>query len=92
MPKKASKPREMSAEEFLRMMKEYGRASYSDEELLKAFLNEARRDVFQGVGRVFLNEFCKWYGCTPEHVLSILKASGLKWRYDPAYRIVYVEF
>jgi len=95
MPKKAFKAEAEasfgSVEEFLKAVKECGRAEYSDGELLKALLNEARRDCFQGVGRVFLSEFSRWYNCKPERVVSLLKASGLRWRFGPTDDIVLIS-
>lgn len=80
------------AEAFLRVARESASREYSDEELLRALVKEAKCDCFQNVGRVFLNEFCEWYKCTPERVISLLRKSDLKWRYDPGNRIVLINF
>lgn len=82
----------MSPEEFLKRIRECGRVEYSDEELLRAVVKEAKCDCFQGVGRIFLGEFSKWYNCTPERVVALLKSSGLKWRFGPTENIILIEF
>lgn len=61
------------------------------EEILDALLREARRDCFQGVGRVNLTDLAKRLGCQPEQAIAALKGSGLEWRLDPSGRIVLIR-
>jgi len=72
-----------SAEEFLRKITSPPDGGMGDEDLLEAILREARRDFFCGVGRVFLDEFAGWYGCSRERIIDVLRRSGRKWRLDP---------
>lgn len=69
-----------------------GKNVYNDAELLAAIVKEAKRDFFMGVGRVFLDEFTKWYNCTPERVIHVLKSSLLKWRYGSTNNIILINF
>ena len=64
---------------------------YTDEELLKAIVKDARNDYFCGTGRVFISEFTKWYGCSRERLLSVLEKSNLKWRLDPNEVVVLID-
>ncbi|MEM2687506.1 MAG: hypothetical protein QW796_04065 [Thermoproteota archaeon] len=85
-------PEADEAKALLRVARGLVDREYSDEELMRALVKEAKCDCFQNVGRVFLNDFCRWYNCTPERVISILGKSGLKWRYDPGSQIVLINF
>jgi len=52
-----------------------------DPETLKTtIINYAAKDIFDGVGRVFLNEFTKTFNVTIEEVLAALKESGYEHR------------
>jgi hypothetical protein len=64
---------------------------YTDEELLKAVVKEAQNDYFCGTGRIFINEFTKWYGCSRERLLGVLERSQLKWRLDPNGVVVLIN-
>jgi len=71
------------AEEYLARLRAWSsKPEYTDEELLKAIVKEARSDYFCGTGRIFIDEFCRWYGCTRERLFAVLDKSGLKWRPD----------
>ena len=71
------------AKEYLAKLRAWSsKPEYTDEELLKAIVKEARSDYFCGTGRIFIEEFCRWYGCTRERLFAVLDKSGLKWRPD----------
>lgn len=48
--------------------------------LQKMILRWARRDFFNGVGRIFLDEFSKAYGVTEQEVVSTLKEMGCEFQ------------
>ncbi|MEM2189411.1 MAG: hypothetical protein QXO15_04375 [Nitrososphaerota archaeon] len=60
-------------------------------EILGTLLKEARRDCFQGVGRVNLADLAGRLGCQPEQILSALRGSGLEWRLDPSGRAILIR-
>jgi hypothetical protein len=64
---------------------------YTDEELLRAIVKEARNDYFGGTGRIFISEFTKWYRCSRERLLNVLEKSPLKWRLDPNGVVVLIN-
>ncbi len=82
----------MEAKEyFAKLMDWYSKREYSDEELLRAILKDARNDYFCGVGRIFINEAVKYYNCTRERLVKVLNASGLKWWFGPGGTTILIE-
>jgi len=80
------------SKEYLAKLRAWSsKPEYTDEELLRAIVKEARSDCFCGTGRIFINEFCKWYGCTRERFFAVLEKSGLKWRPDPNGVVVLIN-
>jgi hypothetical protein len=77
--------------EYFAKLRACSRREYTDDELLKAIVKDARNDCFCGTGRIFISEFTKWYGCSKERLLSVLEKSSLKWRLDPNEAVVLID-
>jgi hypothetical protein len=87
----ARQPTGDEVKEYFAKLRACSKPEYTDEELLKAIIKDARNDYFCGTGRVFISEFTKWYGCSKERLLSVLEKSNLKWRLDPNEVVVLID-
>jgi hypothetical protein len=87
----ARQPTDDEVKKYFAKLRSYSKPEYTDEELLKAIVKDARNDYFCGTGRIFISEFTKWYGCSRERLLSVLEKSNLKWRLDPNEVVVLID-
>jgi hypothetical protein len=89
--REARQPTGDEVKEYFAKLRSCSKPEYTDEELLKAIVKDARNDYFCGTGRIFISEFTKWYGCSKERLLSVLEKSNLKWRLDPNEVVVLID-
>ena len=83
--------RDETDEYFAKLRRWGSKPEYTDDELMRAVLKEAKNDCFCGVGRVFIDEFVRDYCCPRERLIRVLEQSGLKWRFGPGETTLLIE-